>query len=341
MSVTRGLRSRAPTRIDLAGGTLDIWPLYLLVEQAATVNVAIDLYAEVTVATPDPGETRGGPRWRVREEESGRDHEALSAAELEKKAGAELAGALLRVFAPEQPVALTTRSLAPPRSGLGASSALGIAIAGALNALAGFRYDGAHLIEIVKNVEARVLGTLTGTQDHYPALFGGACCLRWELDGVRREPLPLPAGAFEERFLLAYTNQPHRSGANNWDVVKRALEGERETRQALAAIGRLAVSMRDALAAGDLEAVAGLVGEEWEARRRLAPAVSSPELEQLLVAALSAGADSGKACGAGGGGCLLLAVKPARRAAVERAIVGFGAQVVAFRVATQGLQLYS
>ncbi len=313
-TIERGLRSRAPTRIDLAGGTLDIWPLYLLVEQAATVNLAIDLYAEVEVAANQQGESTG--RWRVRQEESGQESEADSPAELQTRAGMELAGTLLGFFAPERPVVLTTRSLAPPRSGLGASSALGMAIAGALNALGGSRYDGPGLIEIVKNVEARVLGTLTGTQDHYPALYGGACCLWWGLDGPRREPLPLAPGSFEERFVLVYTNQPHRSGANNWEVVKRALEGERETRQALAAIGRLAATMRNALAACDLETVAKLVGEEWETRRRLAPAVSSPELERLLAAAIGAGADCGKACGAGGGGCLLIAVKPPRRAAV-------------------------
>jgi hypothetical protein len=30
------LRARSPSRIDLAGGTVDLWPLYLLIEEAAT-----------------------------------------------------------------------------------------------------------------------------------------------------------------------------------------------------------------------------------------------------------------------------------------------------------------
>ena len=38
--------SKAPTRIDLAGGTLDIWPLYLFLRNPLTVNVGIDLHAE-------------------------------------------------------------------------------------------------------------------------------------------------------------------------------------------------------------------------------------------------------------------------------------------------------
>src|ERR1700753_531077 len=40
------ITSRAPTRIDLAGGTVDIWPLYLFLKNPVTVNLGIDLFAE-------------------------------------------------------------------------------------------------------------------------------------------------------------------------------------------------------------------------------------------------------------------------------------------------------
>src|SRR6202162_4706917 len=45
------IESRAPTRIDLAGGTLDIWPLYLFHEGAVTVNCAITRYASCVIET--------------------------------------------------------------------------------------------------------------------------------------------------------------------------------------------------------------------------------------------------------------------------------------------------
>src|SRR5580658_10265699 len=45
------IESRAPTRIDLAGGTLDIWPLYLFHEGALTVNCAITRYASCVIET--------------------------------------------------------------------------------------------------------------------------------------------------------------------------------------------------------------------------------------------------------------------------------------------------
>jgi D-glycero-alpha-D-manno-heptose-7-phosphate kinase len=216
---------------------------------------------------------------------------------------------------------------------------LGIAIAGALNAATGSRYERVELIEIVKNIEARILGVPTGTQDHYPPVFGGANCLWWDIDGVRREPLPLDTGVFEERFLLAHTHQPHRSGMNNWDVIKRFIDGDVTTTKALENIGRVAVAMRDALIHGEMDRVETLINEEWEARRQLAPAVSSPEMERLLEAAFSAGALAGKGCGAGGGGCLLIAVGPKNRNRVEAAIGEAGGSLIPFHIALDGLRL--
>jgi D-glycero-alpha-D-manno-heptose-7-phosphate kinase len=328
------LRTRAPTRIDLAGGTLDIWPVYLLLEQAATVNVAIDLYAEASI---EPARDA----WQVKDRDGGGEVTSSSPGGLAKLPGAEIAGTLLRFFDPGSPLSITTSSQAPPQSGLGASSALGIAIAGGLNELTGSRYEQSDLIEIVKNTEVQVLGTMTGAQDHYPPVYGGACCLWWGVGGDRRESLPLDAPSFEQRFLLAYTHQPHRSGANNWEVIKRFLDGDATTRQAFETIGGIAVRMRDALANQDLERVAELIGEEWEARQRLAPAVSSPELERILGAALHAGAGSGKVCGAGGGGCLLIAARPDGRRPVEDAIRAAGGSLVAFHVDTQGVRMDS
>src|SRR5262245_28051885 len=47
--------SSAPTRIDLAGGTYDIWPLYLFHEGAQTINIAISLRAHCSIAARTDG----------------------------------------------------------------------------------------------------------------------------------------------------------------------------------------------------------------------------------------------------------------------------------------------
>ena len=48
MSIT-GVTCSAPTRIDLSGGTLDIWPLYHLLGNPPTLNAAINLSATVDI----------------------------------------------------------------------------------------------------------------------------------------------------------------------------------------------------------------------------------------------------------------------------------------------------
>jgi D-glycero-alpha-D-manno-heptose-7-phosphate kinase len=327
------LRARAPCRIDLSGGTVDLWPLYLLIEEAATVNLAIDLYTEVTVR-PSPDGT-----WRVREKSTGRDRSAASPDDLARLEGTEIAGRLLGFFDPREPLELVTHSQAPPQAGLGASSSLGISIAGALNGLSGFRYAAPDLIEIVKDVEVEVLGTMTGAQDHYPPVYGGAMCLWWEKLHHRREPLALDRTEFERRFLLAYSHQPHRSGATNWEVVKRFLEGDEKTREAVGRSGRTAVKVRHAIVSGDLDELARLVGEDWEARRDMAPAVSSPELERIIEAARGAGASAVKVCGAGGGGCMVVAAPSGRRGAVSGAIVAAGGSLLDYHLVDRGVEL--
>ncbi len=327
------IRAHAPTRIDLAGGTVDLWPLYLLIDEAATVNIAIDLYTEVEI-DPSPDDA-----WHVRTRGSDREVCTASIEELIHVEGAEIAGRLLAFFAPERPLSLTTHSQAPPQAGLGASSSLGISIAGALNGITGFRYGADALIDIVKQVEVELLRTMTGAQDHYPPVFGGAACLWWGKLGHRREPVPVDPERFRERFLLAYSHQPHRSGATNWEVVKRFIEDDRQTVAAVERSGRTAVAIRDALVAADLDSVAELIGDDWQARREMAPAVSSPELEEIIAAAREGGASAARVCGAGGGGCMILAVPDGKRASVAASVVEAGGSVLEYNLAPRGLEL--
>ena len=49
------IESSAPTRVDLAGGTIDIPPLFLFHEGACTVNFAIDLMAKCRIEARTDG----------------------------------------------------------------------------------------------------------------------------------------------------------------------------------------------------------------------------------------------------------------------------------------------
>ena len=122
-------------------------------------------------------------------------------------------------------------------------------------------------------------------------------------------------------------------------MVKRFLESDAATVDAVAKSGELAVRIRDALMEGDLELVGALIGEDWQARRAMAPAVSSPELEALMGACIGAGASSARVCGAGGGGCMLVNCPPGTRDDVEAAVRKAGGSVLDYAPVDHGMRL--
>ncbi len=137
--------------------------------------------------------------------------------------------------------------------------------------------------------------------------------------------------------MVAYTGASRNSGINNWDVMVRRINGDEAVIDAFDAIRDAASEMRQALEHGDWAAVATAMTHEWHARRRLAPGVSTPEIDGLLERARSAGALSGKVCGAGGGGCLVCLVDPARRDEVVATLSDGGATVLPCAVDSRGL----
>ncbi len=341
------LHAKAPARIDLAGGTLDLWPLYLLHPGAMTVNLAINRYAHCVV------EPRRDRRIILVNSDTGeRDRfasiSALNAALNNTPSGAtttkqrpklSLLAELVRYFAPEKGLTLTTWSEVPAGAGLGGSSTLGVAIAAALARWTGKRLSPRDCVSLVRDIEVRVLKVPTGEQDHFPAAFGGLSAIHLEPILPRRESLEVDAAALESRLLLIYTGAPRRSGINNWEVFKKHLDGGRRLHRNFDRLSVVASSMRDALVAGQWPQVAQLLGEDWRIRRTNFAGISTPGIETLMRMARREGALSGKVCGAGGGGCIVFAVPPKRKNRVAAALAGVGAEVLPFRIARRGVQV--
>ena len=119
------IESKAPTRVDLAGGTLDIWPLYLFHPGAVTVNAAISLYASCTIETHAAGNNRIKLVSRdIKREESFASFKALVKA---KRYKLPLLAEILKFFQPPGGFTLTTDSEAPAGAGIGGSSAMAVA----------------------------------------------------------------------------------------------------------------------------------------------------------------------------------------------------------------------
>jgi D-glycero-alpha-D-manno-heptose-7-phosphate kinase len=321
--------ARAWCRVDLAGGTLDIWPLGVLHPGAVTVNVAVDLAVRVSVA----------PSERFRVEQGGSALEAADAGELARQPEGALVGTLLAVLG-SPPLAVRVDSASPRGGGLGASSALAVALAAAAAAAAGREAPAApELVALCRDVEARMMGLPTGVQDHWPAVLGGALALDHRPGGTGVRRLAADLDALAASLVVAYTGVSHFSAGQNWQVVRRRLDGDTEVTGLFAGIARVAAAAEAALAAGDLPRLGELVAEEWSLRRRLAPGISVPAVEALLAAARGAGAWGGKACGAGGGGCVAVLCPPEARAAVEAAMTAAGGELLALRPTAEPLEV--
>ena len=322
------IESRAPTRIDLAGGTLDIWPLYLFHEGSLTVNCAITRYATCVIETASKPSRRitlvsrdGGRK------ESFASFDALFRARRYKLP---LLAHLVRIFRPQCGFTLTTDSEAPSGAGIGGSSAMAVAICAALDRLTGAGLSREDWIHLSRDIEAVVIRVPTGTQDHYPPAFGGAASIVLAPGGERREEIGCDLDELERRLVLCYTGKPRQHGINNWEVFKRHIDGDRRVSQNLEKISVIARAVRAALEKNDWDEVGRQMRDEWQFRRRNIRTISTPLIDRVISSARRKGALAGKVCGAGGGGCVTLVIDPDARAGVEAAIVASGAKVAAY-----------
>lgn len=329
----RTIVAEAPTRIDLAGGTLDLWPISQLVPGALTVNVAISLHARAVVTLRGDGVV--GIVSRDRRRRATR-RAPMRLADVRGPLSWPLR--LAQALGPEGGFDLATSAQSPAGAGLGGSSALGVAIAWALDRAAGRRTSRDALLRQVQNLETAEIRVPTGNQDYLAAVHGGLRAYRPTLTGTDAEAIRIPHD-LESRLVLAYTGVPRASGLSNWDMFRRFVDGERKTVERMESIARLAGAMRDALLAGDVNEAGAILGEEGKLRERLAPTVSTPELRGVAAAARRAGALGTKICGAGGGGCLVAIVRPGRGDAVRHAVRGTGAIVLDHRIAVRGVRV--
>ncbi|HXI02569.1 MAG TPA: hypothetical protein VNI57_05275, partial [Candidatus Saccharimonadales bacterium] len=189
------------------------------------------------------------------------------------------------------------------------------------------------------DVEVTVIEVPTGTQDHLAALQGGVGAVQYGPGLRRRSPLPVQIDEFEASGTLAFLGASRVSARSNWDMVRRAIDGDPATRRGLSAIAAISSEMRIALGRAKLDDCARLLGAEWKERRGLSPQVSTPETEAALDAALKAGATGGKICGAGGGGCVFVMGPPDARERIRSALTATGCTILDFQVDREGLRI--
>ena len=332
----RTIVAQAPCRADLAGGTIDLWPLYLFHPGALTLNFALKILTTCRI-TP-----LGGKRIQLRSLDTKKEESFASFDELRsaRRFRLPLAARLLQFFAPKEGLLIETDSESPAGAGISGSSALMIATSAALARFTDRNLTLEQMRVIAQNVEAQIIEVPTGCQDYYPALYGGVSAIRLDADGIHREAVPVAPDEIESRFVLAYTGVPRKSGINNWEVFKAHIDGDKRVYRNFERISAIARSMHQALIGRDWNDVARLLREEWKLRRTNAPGITTPLIDKLIAVAAKHGGKAAKVCGAGGGGCVIFLVEEGAASRVATAIGESGGRVLPLQVARDGLTVF-
>ncbi|HEV8510495.1 MAG TPA: hypothetical protein VGQ48_08615 [Gemmatimonadales bacterium] len=327
------LHASAPMRLDFAGGWTDVAP-FSAREGGVVVNAAIGLRAHVELQL-------GGKLLRLVSEELGETLECANSGGL-VPGKLSLLTAALRMFPVLGGFTLTTRSDAPPGSGLGSSGALGVALVGALTRARQdvlSRPDIADQAWQVETIEASLPG---GKQDQYGAALGGFHRLSFRDPDVGIEPLTLDpafAAALERQTLICYTNKSRVSGDTISRVMSAYERGDSKVTGALRALKETGNAMAEALRAADLARVGALLSENWKHQQALDAGMRTREMEQLEDAAAQAGTLGGKAAGAGAGGSMFFVMQGAARDAAP-AVARTGAKVLPLAWAAEGVRTW-
>lgn len=329
------ITSRAACRVDLAGGTLDIWPLYLYHKNSVTVNFAVDRYTSCVL------QTRKDRRIILRSRDLGlqEEYENFDALCAARKHKLPLPAWVLKFFRPETGLEVETHSEAPAGAGISGSSSLIISLCSALNRLTERRYSIEKIREIAQNVESQIIRVPTGCQDYYPAMYGGVSVIELRPDGLHRRAIDVDLDDLNQRIVLAYTGEPRNSGINNWEVTKAYIDGDTGVHRNFERIASIAYGMKEAIEKRDWTEVGRLLREEWSHRKKNAPGITTPLIDRLVEVTRRAGAKGAKVCGAGGGGCVFFLVEPGAKERVSSLIAAEGAEVLEAKVAPHGVRV--
>lgn len=330
----------APTRVDLAGGTLDLWPIHQLLDHKATVNIGITLPAEVTVELAD------GPQFQFTSEDQNLTWSGTLA--LAGQSSLPLVGRVLQAIWNESLPALKikTKAKSPAGAGLGGSSCLAVTIAGALQKArailtkADFSLNERAIVGLCGDVEAHLIHAPTGTQDYWGAVRGGINIMRFHPGNTDVKTLAASAcSGLEEKLIVCYSGQSRASAINNWEIFKRLFDGDKALLARFETIGRLAEECAGAILKGDVSTALDASHREWRERVALWPNIQTDQTKKLDAAGRVAGAEFSRVCGAGGGGVMAFFGAPAKRSEIANALTKAGGQVLDATIARSGLTI--
>lgn len=332
------VRVEAPTRIDLAGGTLDIPPLYLFHQPALTVNMAIEIKVRVTISSSNEMEVVSHDqnvtaKWDSVNKISYQEYPQL-----------ELILRLIKSFEPRENMKVEVHSETPAGSGLGGSSVIAIALTAALARWFDHELSKEELVDYAKSIETQTIKVPTGYQDYWGAVYGKIHAYEMGANG-KLKLTPLGSDVFhrelERNMVLVYVGKPHFSGINNWELFKKHIDGDRATIEFFEKLKENALLMKEALVSEKMGRIAEVLNEDWQTRKSMLPTMTTPEIERLTEVAFRYGALAIRVCGAGGGGCAVLLIEPDKRNELNSLIKTLNMKMLPVKISKTGVLVES
>lgn len=227
----------------------------------------------------------------------------------------------------------------PSRTGLGSSSAFTVGLIAALRALKGETPGAAELASQAIHVEQDLLAETVGIQDQIQTAHGGLNLVTIAQDArYSLWPIVLPSSrlqAFQAHLMLFYSGVSRHASVIAESQVKAIGAGERD--EALRILTDMAARGAKVLADGNLAEFGLMLDQAWLIKKSLSPLVSTSAVDAMYGAAKDAGALGGKLLGAGGGGFVLLFVRPERHGAIRSALTQY--LEVPFRIEFSGSRI--
>ncbi len=299
MTTKRIINSVAPIRVCDNGGWTDTW----FAEHGSIFNIGVYPYAEVQIeVTAFQGEgdrividaENYGERYALQPNKPGWDRHPL------------LEAAIECMHVPENlAIQVTIYSEAPAGAGTGTSAAVTVALIGALDRLTPGHLTPHEVAHTAQRVETELLKQQCGIQDQICSAYGGINYIEMHrYPHASVSPIQIPNALWwelERRLALVYLGKSHSSSDIHKRVIRELENAGPECRK-IADLRLTAGKSRDALFAGDFEALGRAMIENTDAQGRLHAELVSPAAQRIIEIAQAHGALGWKVNGAGGDG---------------------------------------
>lgn len=334
------VRARAPLRISFGGGGTDVSP-YCDECGGAVLSATVNRYAYASIRP-------SGGNFEIRS----LDYDYTVSFAFDEgvvfDGQLDLAKAVIdwsrRTGVVNEGVEVFLHNDAPPGSGLGSSSALTVALVGALVEYGGLKLSPYEMAELAYRLEREDAGIKGGRQDQYASVFGGFNFIEFGGDAIVVNALRLQPDTLlelEYSLVFAYVGGSHFSS----NIIERQIEnyrtGSPEYLDMMDGMKTLANDMRRCLLTGDLQGFGQLEDVSWQSKRKLAEGVTNSRLDSIYECAREAGALGGKLSGAGGGGFMFFVCDPRSRFAVQEAIMEHGVELVPLSFVQEGVRTWT